>query len=357
VQTNLFAAQKPVIKPWLQALGSGLSRIVTDSDERTQKIRENACRLAATAWQTTAVLETVPYLDGTPAGTARPNEVLWDGKTLYVVDRPVTRLLRQIARELARPFDDPEIEDAIKFCIDRAPEHVTEYLEQNFTLAEPQDAANTMTEAKSPEDAEPDESHEPASQATESSDQQQTYAQLSEEHDQDASDDPLPPADQNDGEDSEDATPEVRPSPMRHANPRPKSQSLIDRFAKSEGFTREANGERYFHPDGRWIQKQAGMPFPWEMYSADGHLVKCMLVREHCLVREPLQIASEIWDACRKAPDSHSLIVATVDGKPQELTGTGLVAMVSEGKLVLYPATYRVVCPVDEDQTSELQSA
>jgi hypothetical protein len=144
---------------------------------------------------------------------------------------------------------------------------------------------------------------------------------------------------------------------MRHANPRPKSQSLIDRFAKSEGFTREANGERYFHPDGRWIQKQAGMPFPWEMYSADGHLVKCMLVREHCLVREPLQIASEIWDACRKAPDSHSLIVATVDGKPQELTGTGLVAMVSEGKLVLYPATYRVVCPVDEDQTSELQSA
>jgi hypothetical protein len=357
VQTNLFAAQKPVIKPWLQALGSGLSRIVTDSDERTQKIRENACRLAATAWQTTAVLETVPYLDGTPAGTARPNEVLWDGKTLYVVDRPVTRLLRQIARELARPFDDPEIEDAIKFCIDRAPEHVTEYLEQNFTLAEPQDAANTMTEAKSPEDAEPDESHEPASQATESSDQQQTDAQLSEEHDQDASDDPLPPADQNDGEDSEDATPEVRPSPMRHANPRPKSQSLIDRFAKSEGFTREANGERYFHPDGRWIQKQAGMPFPWEMYSADGHLVKCMLVREHCLVREPLQIASEIWDACRKAPDSHSLIVATVDGKPQELTGTGLVAMVSEGKLVLYPATYRVVCPVDEDQTSELQSA
>jgi hypothetical protein len=335
----------------------GLSRIVTDSDERTQKIRENATRLAATVWQTTVALETVPYLDGAPAGTARPNEVLWDGKTLFVVDRPVTRLLRQIARELARPFDDSEIEDAIKFCIDRTPEHVTEYLEQNFTLAEPQDAAISTVGAELPADPEPGDSDEPASQAADGSEQQQTDEQFLDSDESDVSHDSSSSVAEDETEDIEEETPEERPSPARHATPRPKSLSLIDRFAQSAGFSREGNGERYFHPDGRWIQKQAGVPYPWEMYSPEGHLVKSMLVREHCLVREPLQIASEIWDACRKAPDSHSLIVATIDGKPLELTGTGLVGMVNDGKLVLYPATYRVVCPVDEDHSSELLPA
>jgi hypothetical protein len=353
VQTNLFAAQKPVIKPWLQALGSGLSRIVTDSDERTKKIRESACRLATTAWQTTVALETVPYLDGTPAGTARPNEVLWDRTTLYVIDRPVTRLLRQIARELARPFDDPEIEDAIKFCIDRSPEHVTEYLEQNFTLAEPQDAACSTAEAESAEHVEPDQSDEPASVLEDSPQQHQSAEPYPEEDAQDESEDSSASIGEDDDDASEDSTPEERPLPVRHTHQRPKSQSLMDRFAQSVGFSREGNGDRYFHPDGRWIQKQAGTSFPWEMYSAEGHLVKCLLVREHCLVREPLQIASEIWDACRKSPERHSLIVATVDDKPQELIGTRLVRMVEEGTLVLYPATYRVVCPVDDVQPQE----
>jgi hypothetical protein len=140
----------------------------------------------------------------------------------------------------------------------------------------------------------------------------------------------------------------------RLSNPRPRSQSLIDRFALTAGFTREENGERYFHPDGRWIQKQAGIPYPWQMYSRDGQLVKSMLVREHSLVREPLEIASEVWEACRKEPTSHSLIVVTVDGEPQELTGTRLVGMVKQGKLDLCAASYRVVCSVDQDELSEL---
>ena len=37
----------------------------------------------------------------------------------------------------------------------------------------------------------------------------------------------------------------------------------------------------------------------------------------------------------------------------EELIGTRLVRMVEEGTLVLYPATYRVVCPVDDVQPQE----
>jgi hypothetical protein len=351
--TNQFFPGKSVIKPWLRAFGSGLSRIVTDTEERTQKIRELAARLAKTAWHTTGTLETVPYLDGTPVGTARPITVLWDGSTLFIIDRPVTSLLRQIARELARPFNDPEIEDAIKFCIDRTSDHVIEYLEENFTLAKPHDSANSTALPDAAANAESSRSAAVASRGSDGAEQNGAGSEV--------------PGDTPDGSVSRPASVETGEpaSPgmanpadgwtsARLSNPRPRSQSLIDRFALTAGFTREENGERYFHPDGRWIQKQAGIPYPWQMYSRDGQLVKSMLVREHSLVREPLEIASEVWEACRKEPTSHSLIVVTVDGEPQELTGTRLVGMVKQGKLDLCAASYRVVCSVDQDELSEL---
>lgn len=92
------------------------------------------------------------------------------------------------------------------------------------------------------------------------------------------------------------------------------------------------------------------MPFPWEMYTGQGNILKCLLFLEKCLRRDPLEISSEIWDACRRVPERHSLIVATVDDKSQELTGTTLVRMVDEGKLVLYPATYRLSCLAEADE-------
>lgn len=367
VQTNLFAVAKPAIKGWLQALGAGLSRIVTDSEERTSRIRDQARRLATTMWQTTTALETVPYIDGTPAGTARANEVLWEGQTLYVVDRPVTRLLRQIAREVARPFDDTEIEDCIKFCIDRTPDHVTEYLEQNFTLAAPQEAPADHDEkpivakgdgSPQTDDVEPVDRENLRDEVQETkpetlAEEMETPAPEPEGESSAAPDDAM----QEDSDGETAATPEDDPAPIRNPTQRPKLLSILDRFAEAEGFKREATGERYFHSDGRWLQKQNGQPFPWGMFSSEGYLLRSLLARDHCLIREPLQIACEIWDTCKKAPDSHSLIVEDIDGRPQELTGATLVEMANDGKLLLYPATYRVVCKVDEAHPSELLRA
>jgi hypothetical protein len=354
VQTNLFTTETPVTKPWMQALGMGLARIVSDSEESTQRIRENGVRLARTAWQTSAALETVPYLDNTPAGTARPNDVLWDGTTLYVVDLPVTRLLRPIARELAGPFDDAEIEDAIKFCVDRSAEHVTEYLEENFTLAERLKGVGIATELAAIVAMEGS-STPPADEAVANQQNAEELHVNGEEADAVPSD--LSDLDGTGLEELADADTEETEVPRRFAVQRPKTASLLDRFLQAQGFKRESNGERYFHPDGRWIQKQSGQPFPWEMFSAEGHLLRSLVARDHCLARAPLQIASEIWDAIRKSPEDHSLIVTAMDGTPQEISGTGLVQMVSEGKLVLFPATYRVVCPPDLSPLRELPGA
>ena len=349
VQSNLFSPSAPVAKPWLAALGTGLSRIVTDSDEKTRSIRDNAIRLAQTAWQTTTVLETVPYLDGTPAGTARQNEVLWDGRVLFVVDRPIMQMLRQIAKELARTFDDPEIEDAIKFCINRPAEHVSEYLEQNFTLSESGEVAGVNdSHPEAPAVAIDDNQTGPVINDLPEGDDLEMADVDSATEDDPVSEDELVESDQSETE--------TRPPPTRNPKHRPKSLPLIERYALARGFKRESNGDRFFHADGRRLLNQSGQSFQWEMFSAEGQLLRAILVREHCLEREPLQMRSEVWEAYRKTPDTHSLLVTDNEGIPQELSGGDLLRMVNDNTLVLYPASYRIVCSVEEvliDDTSD----
>lgn len=339
IQGNLFAPAARIFKPWMFALGAGLQRIILESDERVATIHETASRLARTYWQTTSVLETIPYLDGTPAGTARPNDVLWDGTTLFVTDHPVTRLLRQIAKELSRPFDHPEIEDAIKFCIDRSPEHVTEYLEQNFTLAER--VENEEAGVTPPLACESGEAEARPNASTFTTDEISVVDASKGIGDGEAAREELSVEDTED-EEVGSAMEEQRVS-TRNPTARPKSASLIDRFAESLGFKKETNGDRHFHPDGRWLQKQHGQPFPWEMFAASGDLLKCFWAKEHCLDDEPLQLAADVWEACNRDPETHSLLLAARDGSPLETSGQHLVEMVSQGKLVLFPATYRLV--------------
>src|ERR1700722_14134196 len=91
-----------------------------------------------TLWQTTPGLEIIPYIGGVPAGTPRSAEAIWLDKVLYVEDRPVAKLARAVSQELGRAFRRQDIADAIKFCFDRTPEFVTEYVEENFRLIPPE---------------------------------------------------------------------------------------------------------------------------------------------------------------------------------------------------------------------------
>jgi hypothetical protein len=352
VQRNLLPTHAPKHKEWLAALGSGLSRVVTDSEEKNERIRTHGRRLAQTVWQTTAVLETVPFLDGVPAGTARPNDVLWEGNVLFVEDRPLAKMVRQVARELARPFDDAEVEDAIKFCIERTPDQVLEYLEQNFTLALSTDDApiTGQHESEGSKDIDGEESPESdelganadltdgldePEQEQEEVEPGQSEAQQPEYEDDDEDDSPLPPL------------PPVRPAP------RPKQLSLMERFAQANGFKKDATHDRFFHSDGRWIQKSPGMTFPWEMYSASGELVCCYLVKDHCLNSDPLQVGAEVWEGFRRNPSAFALITANGDGSAVEHTGQQLLDMKDAGQLVLYPATYRLAIELREQRPGE----
>jgi hypothetical protein len=137
-----------------------------------------------------------------------------------------------------------------------------------------------------------------------------------------------------------DATPEHDPQPK--PAPKPPKVTVIERFASSRGYRKDGDS-RYVHRDGRSIAKSHGGRFPWEQLDASGHIRIHYLPREHCLEQEPLQLDADVWALLEQSPDIYALILESPDGKPVEATGASLSKMLSENRITLFPATYRLV--------------
>jgi hypothetical protein len=133
----------------------------------------------------------------------------------------------------------------------------------------------------------------------------------------------------------------VEPTPPRP--PRPPKPSLIDIFARKNGFSKDSAG-RYYHPtNGSWLQRAHGNGFDWERHSRSGEVVQYYWLKDHCLEREPLQINAEIWMLCEKSPELYSIILVDTHDNPRVISGQNLIQMRDKGSLVLYPASYRLV--------------
>ena len=87
-----------------------------------------------------------------PAGTPRRAEALWQERVLYVEDRPIAKVARAVCQELSRAFPGRQaIADAIKFCFERSPDVVSEYMEENFRLAPPDSKGKVIAPADAQE--------------------------------------------------------------------------------------------------------------------------------------------------------------------------------------------------------------
>lgn len=326
-QETLFGLPKPQRKPWLIALASGLRRVILENEAETQRVGDLAARLGQTEWQAATKLETIPYVGGTPAGTARRIEVLWKDYRLYVEDRSAPKMAKVVAAEIGRVFARPDMTDAVKLCYDRSPEFIAEYLEENFDLA-PLDAHLP----------------EPAA-AMDRADPQQPYVNGS------GGPTVLPDAAQNPVEDAEPLPSGAKeegeedgglPVQTRVRRPKVAKQSLLERFAIAKGYSTDG-ADRFCHPDGSWIGKTSGDVFPWEQRYVSGDLLQYYWTKDHCIRREPLELEADVWALCQKEPDTHTLILAELDGSPLEISGHRLLQMSEKHELTLYPATYRLV--------------
>ena len=313
----------PQQKPWIAALGDGLNRIILDDPEQTERIRALAQRLALTRWQVAAGLKSVPYINGTPAGTPWNIDVHWGDDLLYVENSSTAKMARVVPQEIARTFNRTEITDAIKLCYERSPDFIDEYLESNFTLGpcREQEEHCDSEDQRDSVDKEDEESLE--------------IEELPENHVDDGS---------QPGYDSDepDKNEEGEPSPPRPPRPPgPTRPSLIERFAISCGFSMNGNG-KFHHWDGRTLERTTGNTFPWQLKSGLGETLKYYWDREHCIERGPLQIDAEVWQLCQQHPALYSLVLNDTNNAPVEIKGSQLVEMTQQETLILYPAAYRL---------------
>ncbi|MEX1027218.1 MAG: ATPase [Candidatus Paceibacterota bacterium] len=358
---SLFGLAQPVPKAWMLALGQGIARIELDEQDQQDTVRQLGHRIATTLWQVATGLESIPYIDGTPAGTSRRIHVLWKDDRLYVDDRPVAQLFKSITQEIARVFDRSDIGDAIRACVERSPEFIQEYLEENFRLSPPDaippqpavDDSNDETASDEVADDETEDTEDPKAEASNSSDvvDADQDADIEDQHadgDADVVDDPaddddvddddqqVDADDELDDEDNDDETP--KPPPPRKT-PKP---HLIELMAAAAGFSKDGT-DRFFHADGGWIQKSSGNAFPWERYSGGGELVQSYWVKDCCIEREPLQLDAAIWNLCERHSDGYSIVLRDPNDQAIVYSGAELLRLRSQDRLTLHPANYRLV--------------
>lgn len=311
------AAQR---QPWLNRLGIELCRIQLDDHTEASNIKELAARLAETEWQTASGLETIPYVGGIPAGTPKRAEVVWLDKTLYVESLPKAKLARLVPEKLGKVFGRPDIAAAFNYCFDRTTEQVTEYLEENFklephTLVMPPDVTNPPTEPKGsiePLVVPPDIPTIPPTEA-----------------------EPKPT------EEPGEEPPDYGPGKLRPTS-EPKT-SLIERYALNLGFKKEGD-DRFYHADGRWIDKTHGESlFPWFICTGSGELICYYLPIDQCMEQKPIEVKADIWGLVDSHPKIYAFILLDQQGNPKDITGEQLRSMRTDGKIILYPATYRLV--------------
>ena len=341
-------------KEWLTTLGTDLRRVELDTEEETRRVRSLADKLAGTRWHETPGLEIIPYIDGTPAGTPRKALVVWLDHELYVDLLPKARLARCVPEEIGKLFGRTDIKAALDYSYERSSRDVRDYLEENFKLAplpSVQDLSSQGPEASKP--VEPGKPVDPGKPlpTPDTKEPNEAIVTIEGTHETGAVLEPEPETDEveavepnNHEHDSIDEL-DVPVTPPRTST-KPARPAIIELFAKTQGYRKDGD-QRYFHDDGSWIGRTKGDRFPWERRTAAGDLVYYYWSKDHCLEREPLQIDADIWALIDNHPEKYALILSDSEGDPVEITGASLRAMREEGKVTLYPATYRLVLDHD----------
>jgi hypothetical protein len=326
------ASGDPEPPPWLVALSRLLLRARLSDEAQTQHIRQTAAELARSAWllfDDQDSLQVTPYVNGAPAGHPHACDVLWHERSIFVRNGRLARSFDALVAELARPFANEKVTEAMKTCIARAPDFITEYVEEHFTLeaetALPDDSSESTTEVGKDEVEDKVGKEGEKTPVTAENGQEgvspgssDTYEEHGEEHEV---------HEEGDG---------------RHRRRRESLLfELFKRFALGSGYRWDDIRQRFVHPDGSWIER-CETPFHWRRFDAAGNAVTRYWASQHCLAQGGVEIAAELWELFRRSPSTCSMILVNGEGKPWELPGPDLLQRVEDKVITLYPAKYRI---------------
>ncbi|HMO82315.1 MAG TPA: hypothetical protein PKD24_16170 [Pyrinomonadaceae bacterium] len=349
---------------WLRELGKGLQRIRYEDEAETMRVRELGAKLSNTSWATVSGLQVIPYINNTPAGLPTRVDAAWLDRTLYVEDRPLARLARDVSTELGKAFRREDLIDAVKLCFDRPEAFVKEYMETNFELA-PEALLIAPEHIKERAEKDIPTTKPPSKELTEVE-----SGPVNTEVENPTDDEVIPPPDSgsiiNDEEayaDDDMYQPDGNAGqldvaaaedkdlsafePDRVESPRGHKVPLIERFAASQGFSPRGEN-RYVRDDGSSIVKSDLPGIPWEFRGRDGAILRYYSLKEHCLEKSPLQIDASLWSLLNEFPNLYSLLLIDRAGEPVEVPGTRLQELSSARELKIHPASYRLTLAADE---------
>jgi hypothetical protein len=293
-----------------------------------------AVRLAETEGIIVETLTVIPYLGGKPAGLPEHEDLAWVDHTLFMTDLSKARLVRKISETIAGAFDWSELKVILAYGFGRSAQEIHAYLGENFSLdpekvdapvqelrVESAAALNSLPADKEGP-GEPDLSSLPAQQMDEA--KAATNSPQSDVIDASLDQQKRP---------SSPKAPQIR-------NP------LIERFALFNGFHK--NGiDQFSHSNGNILTKADGA-FPWHVQNPEGAPFRYYWTKEHCLQTKPLELPTEIWHLIEENPHDHALILEDTDGNPIEMHGIDLIKLREDGKLKLFPASYRLMLTLQD---------
>lgn len=311
-----------LVPDWLKEFAVNLCRIELPDESDTIRVRSVAERLYFTDWQPVSKIEVTPYIDGAPAGEPSRPKVFWGQADFFVGALSPARLHKDLVEELSRPFSHAAISAATAACADRSAAFVREYMAAEFKI-NPDLPLPGSAPASEQGNAAPDsppaipESIEPPR---------------------------VEPLDTNENtpeqlEDEEQG--ELPPATSVSRKPVVPEQSLIWRYASTQGFRAQKDGKRFLNPDGRYIQR-GEKPFSWEERRPDGDLIARIAVYDSHL-SEGFQIPAELWLLVKDSPAATRLVLLGDRDQPIALPGVELVRLHGAGKIKLYPSQYRLI--------------
>ena len=270
---------------WLVKLSDILIRLRRPTGnevaEATKSLYESdhnlANRLRETKWQPVLNLKVVPYIDGQQAGTPIERKVIWQGGTIYVQGSPPTHH-RELVEELSRHFQTSEVKKIIADCVDRNPEWIEAYANENLDLEE----------ASTPE-------AKPLEQTGEKKDgkKQDVFITIVREEKEQLPEEKQTPDGDGEGDHPEEGKDNIQPKP-----PPTGREDFVKKGFKSfvlgRGFIWSKQHEYYVSADGSIIHK-AEPPFKWVEYNASGEKIGSYWIG-HGSMEEGIEIPAEIWN-------------------------------------------------------------
>ena len=396
LEDNNIRVSQEVSRPqWLQTFGMCVSRLSAVSSDNTGSLAGLGETLKNVTICYRDNLMLTPVVDSKPIGRAVVKDGALISETLYVQQLPVSRLASLIPIIIGDFLQSPQLQAAAAYCFERSDYLIVEYFKANYVLDEqaakdsfgnlatqvvekliPEAQILTPTadtdlgdligsELYSEERSLNDQPQDPAET------QKLSAPKLSEVQDflleddiEKHPDDPFsaPSSMERDGLARSASSQHSGSTSSRGVSNPPLPDEISDKASPSESPEETGNSAQYSIVvqyaeslglkevgDGLFrssnytsLRRQRGDLFPWILEAPTGLELKRFLVRTSPIVASPLELDTVAFGLLERLPDGHSILIPDTSGNATEISGIQLQAMITDGRIKVFPSSYRL---------------